>query len=729
MATRFIRYQTGSDSNDGASFANPLKTISGTTVGKVSAGDDVRIEKSPDPQSTTQTATWTNGSRLVTLAAPLTGTKTLFRGETQWTTSTGVTAVTGSNHFRGDTSTSQGITIAAAATTGKIAYVAVENGPLDLTDFTRISFYCLMGTTTMTANNLSIKLCTDTIGAVPVVSASLPALNVTNRWFCFTLDFGTSIGPGIQSIAIYMDVDIAPNQPLYFDQMIVCKAAGDPQAIDYHTLVGISSDPENLQWYRIRGWYQDMLTFGIESTAGTSSPTAIQQRAYFGDNYTGTLYKRETITIPSSVTGATAAVVTTFAFPQSGLAGNYIKYSGGWDPADSMQTQNGFTIFSPEHMEAGYFYNASSKSYIEIDRLGVCCANQGWRLSTCSHWLFRTLGYLGHCSTGFLTTGDCPDIVIEDLGVAHFCSAVAYNFTSMYRAVVTSQPDNIARSTGGNSYAIYINSCYDSRFDFSYLNIDNNYGTGVTVNNAARCRIGPFASVKNNTGYGLSLTGYNFEHTILGCPNASFNTYGIHFAAENVGCRVYDWDIHDNTTGSIYYICQGDNYLYNCAMDTPPLVFYQYFSGMLYSVKHNQVADSLKIHAYFGTVESDTGTVYGDAIRSIKCTSSSTTECTERSPLKAFTWQHQVEANRSYTFTVKARRNSTGINCKLLVRGYQLAGITQDYSATLSTLDTWSDVTIGPIVPTESGVIEINGHCWGASGFSGWFNQVSYTED
>lgn len=50
MATYYVDYENGNDSNDGLSFANRKKTITSATTA-ASAGDEVRVAKSPDPTS------------------------------------------------------------------------------------------------------------------------------------------------------------------------------------------------------------------------------------------------------------------------------------------------------------------------------------------------------------------------------------------------------------------------------------------------------------------------------------------------------------------------------------------------------------------------------------------------------------------------------------------------------------------------------------------------------
>lgn len=62
MATKYLDFEGGNDSNNGNSFANRFKTItSGATAGRIAPGDVIRVMASPDPTSTSVSGTWTSG--------------------------------------------------------------------------------------------------------------------------------------------------------------------------------------------------------------------------------------------------------------------------------------------------------------------------------------------------------------------------------------------------------------------------------------------------------------------------------------------------------------------------------------------------------------------------------------------------------------------------------------------------------------------------------------------
>ncbi len=74
MAIVYCSWATGDDTNGTGTAANPYKTITKASTSRT-AGDEVRVEKSPDPTALTGTLSFTNNSTAVT------GTDTLFTTE------------------------------------------------------------------------------------------------------------------------------------------------------------------------------------------------------------------------------------------------------------------------------------------------------------------------------------------------------------------------------------------------------------------------------------------------------------------------------------------------------------------------------------------------------------------------------------------------------------------------------------------------------------------------
>src|ERR1700677_2984437 len=115
--TWYVDFINGVDTDTGASFAQRVKTLT-KAAALAAAGDTVRVMGNAATSS--GTATWTNGSALVTLSASLTQ---LLYADGAWTASINVTAST----VTSSPSPKQGsncvkLVCSSSFTTGKVAY-------------------------------------------------------------------------------------------------------------------------------------------------------------------------------------------------------------------------------------------------------------------------------------------------------------------------------------------------------------------------------------------------------------------------------------------------------------------------------------------------------------------------------------------------------------------------------------------------------------------------------
>lgn len=121
MSTFYLDLENGNDANDGTTFANRWKTYtSGATAARLTAGDTVRVMASPD-ETLVGNATWTTGSKTLTLAAAVT--KNIADGSASWTPSTNVTSATNSNRKEGASSVN--VAVGSAFTTGVAAVLPI----------------------------------------------------------------------------------------------------------------------------------------------------------------------------------------------------------------------------------------------------------------------------------------------------------------------------------------------------------------------------------------------------------------------------------------------------------------------------------------------------------------------------------------------------------------------------------------------------------------------------
>ncbi len=353
MTIFYLDYENGDDSKDGSNWANAWKTINaGATAARIAPGDIIRIAKSPDPSSIGNAA-WTNLSKTVTLATSQTA--TIDNCDNAWTASANVTA-TASATARKEGNAEASLAIAAAFTTGKVAYHQLSS-PLDLSSYQKISFW-IRNNLAITANYLKLVLCSDTTGDTIVDTFYIPAIPSTNRHLPLTLtkDGGGNLGASIQSIALYADSDPGAVTVL-LDNIIACTTDG----LNLQSLISKNSAAQG----GAEGWY------GIQSIVDTTvlldndtNTLANAGRGYSGATETVTTYKRETIKT------ALAASSSTYVneIQDSGAGDSRISFQGGYNTSNN--NQDGETFFDGLN-GYGRPISATSKTYVELNYLNI----------------------------------------------------------------------------------------------------------------------------------------------------------------------------------------------------------------------------------------------------------------------------------------------------------------------------------------------------------------------
>lgn len=139
-----------------------------------------------------------------------------------WTASANVTASIITTNYREGAECLQ-LVVDAGFTTGKVAYYTLP-ATLDLSAFNKISFWIRQSAgTAMSASNMQIKLCSDTIGDTPVNTLTIAeAMQSLNYWHAKTIDSGAALGSSIASVAVYLSSDQGA-QTFTLDNMFACN--------------------------------------------------------------------------------------------------------------------------------------------------------------------------------------------------------------------------------------------------------------------------------------------------------------------------------------------------------------------------------------------------------------------------------------------------------------------------------------------------------------------------
>jgi hypothetical protein len=377
MATFYLDFENGNDSNDGTTFANRWKTItSGATAARTAAGDIIRIMKSPDPVSLGVNATFTKQSQTITLASAVTA--NIDTCEALWTASANVTPTL--NTTRKEGANAIQLAIAAGFTTGRVAYRAT--GTLNLSAYNNISFWIRTSIATA-ANTFRIDLCSDTAGATPVHSFTIDTAFATNTYKPITFKNGSALSSSIQSVAITALLDPGTNTIL-IDNIIACND------LHFNSLIGTSSSATNMIWYPIRSINGTTVIIEQEQNNIQGTNTS---RGWHDTTTTTTAYVRDTIRLTSQQ-----------AMNEAGATGNHIIYSGGWDRTN-MSTQNGVTfVASDRNVMTAQTIHTNSLTRLTIEKMAVLWGNSPFTAGN-TYLKFLNCGHYGTAAT-FTLSGD-----------------------------------------------------------------------------------------------------------------------------------------------------------------------------------------------------------------------------------------------------------------------------------------------------------------------------------
>ncbi len=778
MATFYLDYEGGNDSNDGTTFANRWKTLTnGATAARIAPGDIIRIMASPDPTSLGQTGTWTQGPNFatinissstnaspiqVTTAAPNTDQSEVQTGDyvvitghttntsanglwectrvsatqftlngstgngvggatgtrrtvnpvilklttavtaniacignrnqlTNWTQSTNVTCTINTTDYKQGGECQQ-IAIAAGFTTGKAAYF--PTGTLDLSGYQQVSFWIKQTAGTVaTAGQITLRLCTDTLGDTTAHTISVPALGLLNQWTPVTVNLGTNLNSAIQSIALYVATDSGA-QTFLLDNIIACKAASSADSLSLRSLVGKNSAGE--VWYPIQSINGVVVVLdGPVNTINTNSIL----RGYAGTSGSATVWKRESI----ETTVAASLTANVDVFNDSGTAGSPITYSGGWNRTD-MSTQTGETFLDGKN-GAGY----------------------GWAYPNIRNWLSVSNITFVRYNTGLFIANGANNLVLDN------CNAIANTSNGFF--------SNSAQNIVINHSNSYISSCglgYNIATAFStFSNIIIVSCGGNAINLSGNDMIFNNIDLINNAGSALapasSDSAFNLVfNDVLFSRNATSGINVGRFKDVKIVNSTFDNNsVRAGVTIGITFAYAGSVILKNTTFTNTTTKVSTAFNtnakSYLYSMQEDGNSNNNIIYFNGGTISTDTTTTQSGSGFSWRFNPTSTTLVYDAIPLKLSIAKIACRANKLVTVRGYVRRDNTELTIRMRVPAYQLAGVSETTAIITASANTWEQITL-TFTPTEQGVIEVFAEAWGGTTRSGWIDTLEITQ-
>jgi len=744
MATKYLDYEGGNDGNDGSSFANRVKTITGgLTAARIAPGDVCRIMRSGNATSLGITATWTNKSATVTLASALNA--LITNCDSTWTASANVTCSADTSVYRTSTGSAKQV-IAAGFTTGIVAYFAT--GTLNLSAYQGITLWVQVSAA-LAVSTLSIRLCSDVAGVTTVDTLAIPAITQGGQWIPIYIDKGSALGASIQSIALYADLDPG-TLDVYLDNISTVKAAGN-DALNLQSLIGKNTGNE--LWWAIRG------INGTTVTLDTAPNMAVgtTARGYYGSTGSVTTYKRETIkTVLVSAVGTTVQEIQ-----DSGSAGNLITFSGGWNTTD-MTTQDGETYFDGSS-GFGLGIYSTAKTYFALDKLRCVRYQDGFYLNganNCDHGSFH--GF--NCYNSGVYFYNCSSVTATDI-VAHstYASGVygpfqqfigsIWDFTSLriYSGLAqgwyaSPPPDDIRITTfdlcNNGGLGFYLPSGPAHAWYIGTLTCNDNGTSGFTANVALRgWQIDTMVTSGNATSgtrFVDGATGNIIVRSLTAENNAS--SYGLDLADGGsngpIDLTIGNLVTSGNGTSGVHLsVMHGDVKILKSSLAEGTKVGVDsagFGAGRVRFQNYNGTTDDHRVWFNSGSggarFTSETSVRHTASGIAWKLSPVGTTFINSRNPAIFPLAKILCSASALVTVKVWLRRTSTGLTGTLHCSGGQIAGVANDVTDSIgAAIDTWEEQTI-TFTPSVVGVVEIEVRCYGGTSDSLYVDDLTVTQ-
>jgi hypothetical protein len=692
MAIYYIDLVNGSDTNNGTSWALAWKTITnGATAARIAPGDEIRISKTPDPVNIGN-ATWTADSPTVTLATAQTLTVTLATAS--WTASTNITCTTSANSKVGATCAS--VAFGASFTTGKAAYYAL-GGAYNFSAYQKLSFW-IQNSVALSANNLKICLCSDTIGNTIVDTFYIPAIPSPGRYLPLTIakDGGGNLGSSIQSIAIYADVD--PGTPtLLLNDFIACTTNG-------LCLQALISKNGNAQG-GTEGYFalQSIDGTTIKLDGDTNCYASATWNKYSGATETVTTYFRHGF--KTSLAANTSTNVN--LINDSGTSGSYIEYQGGYEVGTT--NQNGETFFDGLNGN-GYGISLSSKSYNKFNYLNAIRYYYGIYFNNSSNNIITTISNANSNASYGIFFNSSNNNTITTISNANSNANYGIYFGSSNNNTITT----ISNANSNSSSGIYFNSS-NNNTSTTISNANSNASYGVYFGSSNNNTITTISNANSNANYGVYLNSSN-NNIITTISNAKSNAiYGI-FLSNSSNNTI---KVGSSTGATGFYSDAGINYFKNSTFNqaTEFSSTSSPANNWVWSLNHDNTEGNHWGFTYQATVNRQTAVVHGTEPVAWKTAITGSTRTTAY-PVKLKI--AEVAFNAGSLVTVKAwvkKDHATNVACKLAAYANTSVGINTNVSATKASDTNWEELTI-TFTPTVAGVTEIYLESWYVSGNS-----------
>ena len=706
--TWFVDLVNGVDTNTGASFAQRVKTLSKAAT-LAAAGDTVKVMG--NAPTTSGTATWTNGSSLVTLSAALTK---LIYADGAWTAgSANVTATANTTSPTPKQGTNAAkLATNASFTTGLVGYFPTGS-VFNLSTYQQLSFW-IYSTVALASGALSMKLCSDTAGATAVNTLAINQAINANQWTNITLNNAAALGSSIQSVALYANSTLASTSVLV-DNVNACAAKSAAGCLTLGTLIS----PDNVSWYHVQSINGTSVYIdGQQSTAATLA------KGYQGATASGVTFR---MLQPTQVTTGNASTVYAQTFALNGTAALPVTISGGWDTT-AMTTQSGWTTIDASDWVSSGVNLTGTTGYVTVDHfnftrcaapLGLVATAKGYAVSNGSlagSGSFSAMPQHGMSITGenFLNASGTTAMVNIPLTANYQADGVAWSVVNSNFFGCTVDGIDVPKDIA--SPGVTITGC----------NASGNGGSGFNIQS-------PLAKFFNNTANNNASPGFNFANAldIVGYNLTARGNGTAQVQLNNATVEIFGLDT--NTPGgsalpqiSVVSGAMGQATVYNWTQYTgasPAAVLTslgdpatgETAGNFVASQREGAVAANNSIYSDFGKITT-TGVV-GETGAGIGWNLAPNANAFAGSPLRLNVGKVACPANTTTYITYWAKVSAaSGISGQLKVAGGRYPGVGSAGTDVVAAVSgtAWTQYTLS-FTPTENCVVDVFFEVWGSA--------------
>lgn len=610
-------------------------------------------------------------------------------GRTVWIASSNVTAdfdaTSSVDSKEGDVS--DRIAIGATFTTGKAAYKAT--GSLNLSAYQQLSFFIKQTAGTVAVSgDVSLRLCSDTIGNTTVHTFNIPPMLNLNVWIPFTIDLGSAMNSNIQSIALYADADKGA-QTFLLSNILACKAPSQPDSLTLQSLISKNTGDEC--WYPIMSINDRRVMLGQGNVANTNflGSTSSNRGGYYGVTENVLTYKRETIKVPMT----SVATQVNQSPQEAGTIGNPISWEFGYDRTN-MSTRDSQTYIDGTN-GLGYGFFTQGYNYLNVSNLGLVRFDRAFR-HTSAFGNIDNIETICCTSAGF----DFFAHFSNNYGTLKSCCNGSTNFVSDFGA--GSNIFNKVISIGSLAQGLFLSRGGGTNNKFNYI---------LSANNT-------FGILSDSGADSIYISGNFFNNATDGV-----RTYGCK------NDRYYNCVTSGHTGGGGFFSFGGDMYLYNCVINEP-VEFGNYgnCNSRISSINHDNTSGNYIIATDYGIIRPQTSVRYSNNGYAWSLAPTNSLFRNSNYPLDLKIATIAVSANAQVTIKAWVRRTSLSLTMGLRIKGRQIAGVNNDITSYMTAAaDTWQQITIS-FTPTEAGAVDILAECWGGSIFTGYIDDLTIVQ-